>query len=283
MVVVMARDGRASPRPAAGGVAVGALLTLAGCGSVTGTGGPSATSISAAPTTAARPLRVLVTNDDGVGAPGIDAVVQALRSLPQTEVTVVAPADNQSGTGSRTTPGPLTVTRDATASGYPSVAVKGYPADTVVWAVDDHGISFRPDLVVSGVNNGVNLGPLAGISGTVGAARAALSRGIPALAASQGVDDGLAPDYSTGASEVRGWVQAHRGSLLDRAYGASPPAGNLNVPTCPQGRVRGTVSAPLATTFTGLSITTVDCSSTSTSYSDDAQAYVLGYAVIAPL
>lgn len=283
MVAVMRRERRGAHRLTATGAATGVLLTLAACGSVTGPGSSRSSPWPAAPATAAPPLRVLVTNDDGVRAPGIDAVVQALRSLPGTEVTVVAPATNQSGSGGRTTDGPLTVAQAATASGYPAWAVNGYPADTVVWAIDDRGISFRPDLVVAGVNNGVNLGPLAAISGTVGAARAALERGIPALAASQGADDDLAPDYPTGASEVRTWVQSHRSSLVDRTYGASPPAGNLNVPTCPAGRVRGPVPAPLATTFAGTDVTTVDCSSTSTSYSDDAHAYVLGYAVIAPL
>ncbi len=74
-------------------------------------------------------LTVLVTNDDGVGAPGIDAVVQGLRSLPKTKVVVVAPLINQSGTGGKTTPGPLTVTSTTTASGYPAHAVAGYPAE----------------------------------------------------------------------------------------------------------------------------------------------------------
>ena len=140
-------------------------------------------------------LTVLVTNDDGVGAPGINAVVQGLRTLPKTQVTVVAPLMNQSGTGGKTTPGKLTVTKATTASGYPARAVAGYPADTVTWAVKDHGISFRPDLVVSGINFGQNIGPLADLSGTVGAARAAVKLGIPALAASQGVDNGMSPNF----------------------------------------------------------------------------------------
>src|SRR5580658_1371379 len=70
---------------------------------------------TAATTTSTTPpglktLTILVTNDDGVGAPGINAVVQGLRALPHTQVTVVAPLTNQSGTGEKTTPtsvGPL--------------------------------------------------------------------------------------------------------------------------------------------------------------------------------
>ena len=95
-------------------------------------------------------LQILVTDDDGVGAPGINATVKALTALPDTKVTVVAPRTNQSGTGAKVTAGKLKVTNATTASGYPAKAVAGYPADTIIWAIDDHGISRRPNLVVSG-------------------------------------------------------------------------------------------------------------------------------------
>ena len=143
-------------------------------------------------------LTILVTNDDGVTAPGINATVQALSALPHTKVTVVAPLTNQSGTGAKVTGGTLTVTDATTASGYPAKAVAGYPADTIIWAIDDHGIAQRPDLVVSGINFGENIGPLASLSGTVGAAQTALARGIPALAVSQGVDNGQSPELLSG-------------------------------------------------------------------------------------
>jgi 5'-nucleotidase len=243
--------------------------------------GGVAVGASAAP---AKTLTVLVTNDDGVSAPGINAVVQGLRSLPKTRVIVVAPLTNQSGTGGKTTAGALKVTKAKTASGYPARAVAGYPADTVIWAIKSHGISVRPNLVVSGINFGQNIGPLADLSGTVGAARMAVKLGIPALAASQGVDNGLAPDFAEGVSQVRTWVRAHRSALVNRTYSKKQlPQGNLNVPTCPADSVRGPVRAPAATSLDGISITTVDCSSTSTSYQNDAEAFVLGYAVIAPL
>jgi 5'-nucleotidase len=228
-------------------------------------------------------LKVMVTNDDGVGAPGINAVTQALRQLPHTKVVVVAPATNQSGTGGTTTPGVIKAKLSATAAGYPAVAVEGTPADTITWAVTQKGVPYRPDLVVSGVNFGQNLGPLADDSGTVGAARAAVAHGIAALAASQGVDNGAQPDFAEGAAQVVAWVQHHRAALLHHAPGAPLPQGNLNVPTCPAGHVRGPVHAPAATTLTGRSITTVDCASTSTSFSDDVGAFVIGYAVISPL
>jgi 5'-nucleotidase len=196
---------------------------------------------------------------------------------------VVAPLTNQSGTGGKTTPGTLIASTATTVAGYPAWAVHGYPADTITWAIVQHGILFRPDLVVSGINFGQNIGPLAEGSGTVGAARAAIKRGIPALAASQGIDNGLSPDFSEGVTQVDAWIALHRTAPVEHTYGKAVPSGNLNVPTCTGGSVRGPVNAPLATSTTGINIATVNCASTLTSFSNDVEAFVNGYAVIAPL
>lgn len=229
-------------------------------------------------------LTILVTNDDGVSAPGINATVEALSALPHTKVTVVAPLTNQSGTGAKVTGGTLAVTNATTASGYPAKAVAGYPADTIIWAIDDHGISQRPDLVVSGINLGENIGPLAALSGTVGAAETALARGIPALAVSQGVDNGQSADFSQGAKYLLAWVQAHRKALLAAKKGtASHTNGNLNVPTCASGHIRGPVNVTVGTSLTGYTIGTVDCSSTAAKPSSDVQAFVEGFASLSAL
>ena len=180
------------------------------------------------PTTTTAPaakLTIMVTNDDGVDAPGINAVVQGLRTLPHTEVTVVAPLTNQSGTGGKTSAGALTTSAATTASGYPAVAVHGYPADTVIWAVKDHGLPFRPDLVVSGINFGQNIGPLAALSGTVGAAREAVTLGVPALAASQGVDNGSSPLFAQAVPLVEQWVTDHRSAAPRPHLRHGPAAG----------------------------------------------------------
>jgi 5'-nucleotidase len=260
-------------------VLVAAGMVLAACGS-------SATSSTTTSPEAQRTLTVMVTNDDGVGAPGINAVVQGLRSLPHTRVTVVAPLTNQSGTGGKTTPasaGSLVATPARTASGYPATAVHGYPADTVIWAVRDHGLSFRPDLVVSGINFGQNIGPLAALSGTVGAARQAISLGIPALAASQGVDNGSGPAFTQAVPIVESWVTRHRAELIARSYGSKPLQANLNVPTCAGGAVRGPVTTDMAASGDAGATTTVDCTSTSTSYSNDLEAFEIGYSTLTPL
>ena len=180
-------------------------------------------------------LQILVTNDDGVGAPGINATVRALTALTDTKVTVVAPLTNQSGTGAKVTAGTLTVT-NATTARVSGRAVAGYPADTIIWAIDDHGISQRPNLVVSGINFGQKNGPLATLSGTVGAAQTALARGIPAFAVSQGIDNGQSPNFSQGARYLVAWVQSHRKVLLTTTKKtANSTNGSLKCPHAPQG------------------------------------------------
>jgi 5'-nucleotidase len=275
--MVLFRVDRRWPIAAVLALGVGAML-MAACG--------SASTSSSGTTPATATLTIMVTNDDGVGAPGINAAVQGLRTLPNTRVTVVAPLTNQSGTGEKTTPtssGPLVTSKAKTASGYAAVAVHGFPADTVVWAVRDHGLGFRPDLVVSGINFGQNVGPLGEGSGTVGAARKAASYGIPAIAASQGIDNRLGPDFSEAVPFLERWITEHRTALIARTYGSMPPQASLNVPTCAGGHVRGPAVTVMAASGNAAQTTTVNCQSTSTSYQDDLSAFEIGYAVLTPL
>ena len=261
-------------------VAVSALV-LAGCSSSSHKGpGPTAPSSTGTAQPAA-PLRILVTNDDGYSAPGIDAVVQGLRSLENVQVSVVAPLTNESGSGAKTTSGALTVTDVKTASGYAAKAVAGYPADTVIWAVDDHGLAQKPQVVVSGVNFGQNLGSAVNISGTVGAARAAASRGIPALASSAGLAPaGVAgPDYADAVTQVEHWIIQHRAALVAGTASSPVLLQNLNVPTCATGTsVRGLVTVPVDLTApTSQLLAPADCASTATSPTGDVQAFAEGY------
>ena len=220
-------------------------------------------------------LRVLVTNDDGVAAPGIDALVQGLRKLDRVQVTVVAPADNKSGTSDMTTPGTLSTTQTTTASGYPAIAVQGFPADTVNFALDG-GIPTKPQLVASGINAGANLGPVTSVSGTVGAARTAVRRGVPAVAISQGTTEGVQPDYPAGVRQAVTWVKEHRKALTKKNPKPPTEVANINVPTCPTGKVRGPIDVPSAT---GGDITQVpNCASTLKNPPDDVVAFVNGYA-----
>lgn len=223
-------------------------------------------------------LRILVTNDDGYNAPGIDVVTEALRKLPHVVVTVVAPATNKSGTGSQTTSGTLTATRRRIASGYPATAVDGFPSDAVRYALDT--LHLHPDVVVSGINFGQNLGPITEISGTVGAAKAAASRGIPAIAASQGIppdppstDSADHPRFDIGAQLVIDWVEPHRRALI--AHHDTVGVVNLNIPSCVG--PRGLKDVPLATDTAGAS-DAPDCGSELTDSTTDVAAFHANFA-----
>lgn len=129
------------------------------------------------------PLHILLTNDDGYRAAGIEAVNDALHDAGF-RVSVVAPRDQQSGASMRVSIGSITVEQvdDHT------WAVGGTPADAVAWALNTVLRDDPPDLVVSGANFGQNLGGNTNLSGTVGAAIMATQLGVPALAVSVGID-----------------------------------------------------------------------------------------------
>lgn len=234
-----------------------------------------------------KPLRILVTNDDGLKGVGIDVLVEALRDLPDVEVTVIAPSNNQSGTGNRTTPGPLLVVDSSTLSEYPGKAVGGFPADTIVWALDQGGYEGRPDLVVSGINAGQNLGWVSNeLSGTVGAARAAAVRGVPAIAVSQGLPpEGQDFDFATGAAAVVDWISSHRSELGAKDPSTPIPFTNMNIPTCATGTsVRGYASVPGGTVDDGRPVLApADCTSTANDPVDDVDAFNTGFIAVSQL
>jgi 5'-nucleotidase len=253
-----------------------AAISLAACSSSGSGSDKGTTSPAAASTTAAAPavLHILVTNDDGYGADGISTVVTALAKLPNTEVTVVAPKTNQSGTGGRTTEGKLVITDAKTKDGTAAHSVAGTPADTIRAALDDLGL--KPDLVVSGINQGQNLGPMADLSGTVGAARAAVARGIPAVAVSQGLGNPV--DYAASAPFVTDWVEQNRDALLNKT--APVQLININTPSCTAGKVRGLakVAADLNAADMSKALKSVDCTSTAAAGTTDVSAFGAGFA-----
>jgi 5'/3'-nucleotidase SurE len=134
-------------------------------------------------------LNILVTNDDGFDSPGLAAVRQALIDAGHT-VTVVAPASQQSGKGGSINTSVLNFdvgdgTRVLTNTGNDTWAFDGSPSDCVGVALDVVMAGNPPDLIVSGLNEGQNLGkPGSNASGTVGAALRGTFNGIPAIAGS---------------------------------------------------------------------------------------------------
>ena len=181
-------------------------------------------------------MRILLSNDDGIEAVGLDALARALE--PLAEVWVVAPATEQSAKShSFTMYEPLRVN----AAGPRRFSVSGTPADAVYLAL--HGLlPERPDLVVSGINRGSNLGTDVLYSGTVAAAREAAANDLPAMAVSLHVPDGATSlHWDTAMSFARRLV----GSMLAHPL----PIGqvlNVNVPNVDLAAVRGMRVAPLA-------------------------------------
>jgi 5'-nucleotidase len=184
-----------------------------------------------------QPFRILVTNDDGVSAPGILALAQELKSIG--EVTIVAPAENQSGKGhSISITDPVYVDAVSLPGGLAALSATATPASCVKLALLSL-LKERPHLIVSGINRGSNLGTVTYVSGTVGAARESALNGIPAIASSMDIANGWS-DYTAGA---RATAEIAR---LVKEQGLPPGVFlNVNIPTgIPKG-IRFATQSPL--------------------------------------
>ncbi|WP_140630449.1 5'/3'-nucleotidase SurE [Methylibium rhizosphaerae] len=172
-------------------------------------------------------MRILVANDDGYLAPGLAALVEACRGLG--EIDVVAPEQNASGTSnSLTLHRPLSVFTASNGYRY----INGTPSDCVHVALTGL-LPHRPDLVVSGINNGANMGDDTLYSGTVAAAMEGYLFGVPSIAFSL-VEKGW--QHLDSAARVAR-------SLIEQVL-ASPPAGaawllNVNIPALPHEQIAG--------------------------------------------
>ncbi|MSO41060.1 MAG: 5'/3'-nucleotidase SurE [Solirubrobacterales bacterium] len=176
-------------------------------------------------------MRVLITNDDGIHANGLRELYRAVSALPGVEASVIAPDSNRSATArSITTRSPLWVREVAFGDGVKGFATDGTPVDCVRFAqlglLDE-----RPELIVSGINHGSNLGDDITYSGTVAAALEGIVLGIPAIAVSQQAENvgmgwcGREFDFEVGARFT---------AELVRALGAEPmPADTLININCP--------------------------------------------------
>jgi 5'-nucleotidase len=171
-------------------------------------------------------MRILVSNDDGYLAPGLAALAEAMRPLG--DITVVAPEQNSSGaSNSLTLNRPLTVWQ---APGGVTV-VNGTPSDCVHIALTGL-LDHRPDLIVSGINNGQNMGDDTIYSGTVAAAMEGFLFGVPAIAFSL-VDKGNA--HLDSAARVAHDIVAR---YIEQPL-APPFLLNVNIPNLPYGEIKG--------------------------------------------
>ena len=174
-------------------------------------------------------MRILISNDDGYLAPGLQALAEALASIA--DIVVVAPDSNRSGaSNSLSLDRPLSVQQAANGFYF----VNGTPTDCVHVALTGM-LDYRPDLVVSGINNGQNMGDDTLYSGTVAAATEAYLFGIPAIAFSQ-VAHGW-EHIDAAARLARDIVQRRFDEL------PSPYLLNVNIPNLPYeqlGKLRAT-------------------------------------------
>ena len=171
-------------------------------------------------------MRILLSNDDGYFAPGIEHLARALTALG--EITVVAPERDRSGaSNSLTLDRPLSLRR--TANGF--YHVNGTPTDCVHLAVTGM-LDTLPDMVVSGINHGANMGDDTIYSGTVAAATEGYLLGVPAIAVS--LAGKSATHFSTAAGIARQLVERFIAQPI-----RSPVLLNVNVPDVPPEQIRG--------------------------------------------
>jgi 5'-nucleotidase len=179
-------------------------------------------------------MHILVTNDDGVQAPGLLALAQEMRSLGK--VTVFAPDHNWSASGHvKTLERPLRVHEEVLADGSPALSTDGAPSDSVALALLGV-IKEKIDLVVSGINPHENIGHDVTYSGTVTAAMEAVIGGVPGMAVSLHAPDDFHGilDYSYAAKVGR--------RVAARVLAGGLPEGvllNVNVPYLKENEIKG--------------------------------------------
>lgn len=182
-------------------------------------------------------MRILVSNDDGIHAPGIRALAAAMEGLG--EVVVVAPDSERSAVGHAITlTDPIKTREVREPGGFTGHAVGGTPADSVKLAVCAL-LAKPPDLVVSGINLGPNAGIAVIYSGTVSAATEGTILGIPSMAVS--LNTFRDPQWDTAARVARDLAEHLMRDPLPRGVLL-----NVNVPNLPYGELRGCVSTRMA-------------------------------------
>ncbi|OPA90742.1 5'/3'-nucleotidase SurE [Pseudomonas fluorescens] len=173
--------------------------------------------------------RILLTNDDGIDAPGLKVLERIACQLAD-EVWVVAPLLDQSGTShSLSLHAPLRLSYHGTRR----FAVTGTPGDCIAVALGHLLNHDKPDLILSGVNRGANLGTETVFSGTVGAAMTGLLFGIPSIALSQAFTDRAAVPWENALN--------HGSNTVELLMALDWPQGvclNVNFPSCAPGAVR---------------------------------------------
>ena len=176
------------------------------------------------------PFHIMLVNDDGVNAPGIEALAAVLHADSSYRVTVVAPTEHQSGKGSALTIyGAIALRPHEPVGGAPAGSVDATPATTTRVGLAFLLVDDPPGLVVSGINKGENVGRIAWYSGTVGAAREAVLAGSTAVAFSLQLNwSDPKPDFEDAAQWAKAVVDALRVQPLPQGIYL-----NVNIPKDP--------------------------------------------------
>jgi 5'-nucleotidase len=186
-------------------------------------------------------MKVLLTNDDGITATGLNALRRALLDVPGLELAVIAPDSNRSATARGiTTRQPLWVEEVDFGDGTSGFATDGTPVDCVRFA--SLGLlEFEPELIVSGINHGSNLGDDITYSGTVAAALEGIVLGIPAIAVSQQAYPARLDSWDGREWERADFEQAaaFAARLVDELEEVPMPEATLLNINCPAGEIRG--------------------------------------------
>jgi 5'-nucleotidase len=174
--------------------------------------------------------RILLSNDDGIAAPGLKLLEKIARTLSR-DVWVVAPELEQSGAGhSLTLRRPLRIRQ----TGRRRYAVDGTPTDSVLLGINQVLKKKKPDLMLSGINRGGNMGEDVTYSGTIAAAMEATLLGVPAIAFSMHTAPGTPEQWKT--------AETLAADIITRLVATGWPANvliSVNFPNCPPDEVRG--------------------------------------------
>ncbi|NJN17407.1 MAG: 5'/3'-nucleotidase SurE [Oscillochloris sp.] len=174
-------------------------------------------------------MHILVTNDDGIESVGLWALAGALHEAGLGTVTIVAPLEEQSGMSMSLPPGPDHLLRaveapDPAHREITAFAYTGSPVGCVSVAMRS-GVMPQPDVVISGINRGLNTGTNVMLSGTVGAAMIGALWGLPAMAVSQQFQGDAPMPWATAA-----WAAVRLFPLLEQVHERGPAVLNINVP-----------------------------------------------------
>lgn len=212
-----------------------AILLLAGISLLSGILLPPGPGRSAAQQVEGPSLKVLLTNDDGITDPPLAALAREFRRAGA-RVVVVAPLEDRSGTSNYISAfgsGRLEAQRWDLGEGIEAYAVDGYPGDAVTFALTGLLTAEPPDLVISGINGGPNLGDAWMYSGTIGAARTAAYLGVPAIAVS-----GLRAEDPEARTAVARWVVEFARTAAVRAL-VAPEYLTVSLPPIDPREIRG--------------------------------------------